>query len=160
VMPSVILIVDDDPMILDLTASMLDELGCRAITCPSASDALRVLQEQAEVTTLLTDVQMPATSGGELAAQARGIGAISISSSPPGGRAWLAGLSCANLSVARSYRVWSIVSETRERFMDCNEDLMRPRPGAERLIPKAGTPLVGRCSVSTDEQREALPGAP
>jgi CheY-like chemotaxis protein len=72
-MPSVVLIVDDDPMILDLTASMLEELGCRAITSPSASDAPRVLQEQPEVTTLLTDVQMPATSDGELAAQARRI---------------------------------------------------------------------------------------
>jgi hypothetical protein len=44
-MLSFVLIVDDDPMILDLSASMLEELGCRAITSPSASDALRVQPE-------------------------------------------------------------------------------------------------------------------
>src|SRR5947209_4652041 len=70
-------------------------------------------------------------------------GAISISSSPPGGRAWLAGLSCANLSVARSYRVWSIVSETRERFVDCNEEPYEAAPWS-RAANSESRNAVGR----------------
>jgi len=72
-MPAFVLVVDDDPLILDLTAGMLEELGCRVLTTPSASAALRILREQPEITTLLTDVQMPGTSGIELVAEARRI---------------------------------------------------------------------------------------
>ena len=72
-MPAYILVVDDDPMILDHVAGMLEDLGCRVITSPSGSDALRVLTEQPEITTMLTDVQMPGMNGVELADRARDI---------------------------------------------------------------------------------------
>jgi CheY-like chemotaxis protein len=70
-MPAFVLVVDDDPMLLQVAADMLEELGCRVITSPSGADALRVLKERPEITTLLTDVQMPGLSGIELAAQAQ-----------------------------------------------------------------------------------------
>ena len=72
-MAAFVLIVDDDPMTLDHVADMLEELGRRVITSPSGSDALRVLAEQREITTMLTDVQMPGMSGIELADRAREI---------------------------------------------------------------------------------------
>jgi CheY-like chemotaxis protein len=72
-MQAFILVVDDDPMILEHAAGMLEELGCRVITSPSGSDALRVLKERPEITTLLTDVQMPGMSGIELADRVRQI---------------------------------------------------------------------------------------
>ena len=34
-----VLVVDDDPLVLDVTALMLEDLGCEVITAPSAKEA-------------------------------------------------------------------------------------------------------------------------
>jgi two-component system, cell cycle response regulator CpdR len=70
-MPNFVLIVDDEPLILDLAADLLRELGCHVITSHSADEALRLLDAEPRITTLLTDVQMPGLNGIELAARAR-----------------------------------------------------------------------------------------
>lgn len=72
-MHAFVLVVDDDPMILDLATNMLEELGCRVIAISSAHEALRVLQAEPGITALLTDIQMPRMDGVELAAEARRI---------------------------------------------------------------------------------------
>jgi two-component system, cell cycle response regulator CpdR len=70
-MPDLVLIVNDEPLTLDLAADLLRELGCEVITSHSADEALRVLDEEPRVTLLLTDVQIPEVNGIELAARAR-----------------------------------------------------------------------------------------
>ena len=70
-MHKVILIVDDEPLILDLTSSMLEDLGCEVLSADNGADALARLAEDPRVGLLITDVQMPGMSGYELAAKAR-----------------------------------------------------------------------------------------
>jgi hypothetical protein len=38
-MSRVVLVVDDEPLVLDVTASMLEDLGCEVVTAAGASDA-------------------------------------------------------------------------------------------------------------------------
>jgi putative two-component system response regulator len=60
-----ILIVDDDPYVLESTAILLEESGYHITTCRSASDALtRFTAAPADV--VLTDIKMPHVSGVEL----------------------------------------------------------------------------------------------
>jgi PAS domain S-box-containing protein len=67
-----ILLVDDDPLVVAGTRSMLEELGHDAITvAASGEDALAVLREHGNFDLLLTDHMMPGMSGVQLAARAR-----------------------------------------------------------------------------------------
>lgn len=58
-MARVVLVVDDEPLILDLTSSMLEELGCEVVTAGSAYEALQVLDRHERIDLLVTDIQMP-----------------------------------------------------------------------------------------------------
>jgi len=63
-----ILVVDDNPAILELVVAMLLPLGYRVLDAPSAKDALRLVERQGErIDLLLTDVVMPGMQGVELA---------------------------------------------------------------------------------------------
>jgi CheY-like chemotaxis protein len=62
----VILVVDDEPLVLEITASMLEDLGCEVITAPSAKDALEKLSTHAHIEILITDVNMPEMDGYQL----------------------------------------------------------------------------------------------
>ena len=42
-MSRVVLVVDDEPLVLDITASMLSDLGCEAVTAADADQALEML---------------------------------------------------------------------------------------------------------------------
>ena len=39
-MPKVVLVVDDEPLILDLTSSMLEDLGCEVLSAESSAEVL------------------------------------------------------------------------------------------------------------------------
>jgi opacity protein-like surface antigen len=41
-MSRVVLAVDDEPLVLDITAEMLEDLGCEVVTAPNAKEALNV----------------------------------------------------------------------------------------------------------------------
>src|ERR1700710_21294 len=58
-----VLVVEDEPTLLDLTADMLSELGFETITAPDATRALAII-ESADVDLLLTDVRMPGEMDG------------------------------------------------------------------------------------------------
>ncbi|HEV8548370.1 MAG TPA: ATP-binding protein, partial [Polyangiaceae bacterium] len=65
-----ILLVEDEPLVLDLAACTLHELGYNVLPCASADDALRRLPEyQNRIDLLLTDVVMPRMNGKELASR-------------------------------------------------------------------------------------------
>jgi len=65
------LVVDDDPLILELIASMLEELGCDTVTARSGTDALGQLATDRSIEMLFADINMPGLSGTELAERAR-----------------------------------------------------------------------------------------
>jgi two-component system cell cycle response regulator CpdR len=70
-MPRRALIADDDPLTLELIASMLEELGCETLTSRSGTDALGRLAKDQNVDLLVADINMPGLSGIALAQRAR-----------------------------------------------------------------------------------------
>jgi two-component system, cell cycle response regulator CpdR len=69
-MSRVVLAVDDDPLVLDITAEMLEDLGCQVVTAPNGKQALEKLCTDSRIEVLLTDINMPGMNGCELAEQA------------------------------------------------------------------------------------------
>ena len=72
-MARLVLVVDDDPMVLEVTASMLEEFGCEVTTAASGTDALQQLSANQRIEILITDINMPGMSGCELAERAKRI---------------------------------------------------------------------------------------
>jgi CheY-like chemotaxis protein len=70
-MPRRALVADDDPLMRELIASMLEELACETLTARSATDALGQLARDEGIDMLFADVNMPGLSGRELAERAR-----------------------------------------------------------------------------------------
>ena len=66
------LVVDDDPLVLELVVSMLEELGCETILARSGSEALGQLARDQSVEILVADINMPGLSGVQLAERACG----------------------------------------------------------------------------------------
>jgi two-component system, cell cycle response regulator CpdR len=65
-----VLLVDDDPVVLWLTAEMLEDLGCHVVTAENGWAALDLLRRSGDITILITDVNMPGMDGYELAREA------------------------------------------------------------------------------------------
>jgi two-component system, cell cycle response regulator CpdR len=67
-----ILIVDDEPLILEMTAAMVEDMGCNVVTAVSGAEALeKIVAERIDV--LITDINMPGMNGYDLANQAKGV---------------------------------------------------------------------------------------
>lgn len=66
-MSRVVLVVDDEPLVLGVTASMLEDLGCEVITANNANEALKKLSADERIEILITDINMPGMDGYELA---------------------------------------------------------------------------------------------
>jgi PAS domain S-box-containing protein len=67
-----ILFVDDDPFVRETLATALTGLGYRVLEASNGADALRVLEQHAEVQLLLSDVAMPGgMTGYDLVSRAR-----------------------------------------------------------------------------------------
>jgi signal transduction histidine kinase/CheY-like chemotaxis protein len=69
---TVILLVDDDNAVRDVTATYLRELGYQVLEAGSGGAALEVLGSSATVDLLLLDYAMPGMNGAELSRRARG----------------------------------------------------------------------------------------
>ena len=63
-----ILVVDDDPQVLDLVSEYLRDFGYHVLEAPSGRTALSLLDHEARPDLVITDVRMPGMSGLELAA--------------------------------------------------------------------------------------------
>ena len=68
-----VLLVDDDPLVLQGTASVLEELGHAVHAVASGEKALAVLAQDGNFDLLLTDHMMPGMSGVQLATMARAL---------------------------------------------------------------------------------------
>jgi two-component system, cell cycle response regulator CpdR len=66
-MSRVVLVVDDEALVLDVTAMMLQDLGYEVITASNAEDALHRLAAEQRIGVLVTDVAMPGMDGIALA---------------------------------------------------------------------------------------------
>jgi len=66
-----VLVVDDDPLVLDNTASMLEDLGCQVTAVNSAETALGLLTQRVAYDILITDHMMPGMTGAQLADRLR-----------------------------------------------------------------------------------------
>ena len=68
-----VLVVDDDPSVLEVVADMLEDLGCNVISADSGADALDHLKRNDQISILITDINMPGMDGHELAERAKRI---------------------------------------------------------------------------------------
>ena len=69
-----ILVVEDEPMILDMTVTMLERLGYTVLPANTPGEANRLAREHADMIDLLiTDVVMPEMNGRELAEKLRSL---------------------------------------------------------------------------------------
>jgi PAS domain S-box-containing protein len=66
-----VLVVDDDPLVLENTAAMLEDLGHRVIEARSGHEALELLGRARTLDLVLTDHAMPGMTGMELADRIR-----------------------------------------------------------------------------------------
>lgn len=69
-MKHTVLVVDDDADVLDVIASMLEELGCDVVRASSGAEALDTLTGNKKISILITDINMPSMDGHELAERA------------------------------------------------------------------------------------------
>lgn len=67
---STILVVDDDPAILEYAGGVLEEHGYAVLTAPNAASALVMLRNSDRIDLLFTDLVMPGFDGIELARRA------------------------------------------------------------------------------------------
>ena len=62
-----ILIVDDEPIVLDVGRSILDKLGYHALVCASGKEAIELLQSgAAEISLVLLDIKLPDMNGADV----------------------------------------------------------------------------------------------
>ena len=62
-----VLVVDDDPFVLDVVATMLGDLGCEVETAHTGADALNRLGSEEHIDILVADINMPELDGRKLA---------------------------------------------------------------------------------------------
>ena len=66
-----VLVVDDDPLVLEVVASMLEELGCETLGVRSGTDALGTIAKDQAIDVLIADIDMPGLNGSVLATSVR-----------------------------------------------------------------------------------------
>jgi len=72
-MGSRVLVVDDDLLVLEVVAFMLEELGCEPLRARSGTEALGTIANDQTIDVLITDINM-SKSGRHLSAKPRRLG--------------------------------------------------------------------------------------
>jgi len=114
-----ILLVEDEPSLLTLTARLLRRLGFTVVAAPSPAEAVELLdRDEAGFDLLLTDVVMPAMSGPELAARVRervpGIRCVFMSGYPADSISRSGGLPAGSVFIAKPFTVTALADAIRE----------------------------------------------
>jgi DNA-binding response OmpR family regulator len=68
-----IVVLDDDPALVKLAPTILNDAGFRAFGTTEPHEALRLIETQASINLLITDVMMPKATGPEIVRQAQRI---------------------------------------------------------------------------------------
>jgi CheY-like chemotaxis protein len=68
---STVLVVDDDPEVLEVAVAACEEMGLTVLSAEDGALALEILRDNPEVELLLTDIGMPNMTGWELAHAAK-----------------------------------------------------------------------------------------
>lgn len=97
--PSVVLVVEDEPLVRLCAVRMIEEAGFEVLEAATADDAIRTLESRNDVRVVFTDVQMPGSMDGIKLAQAvrrrwppvklivtSGLGKVKLTDIPEGGR--------------------------------------------------------------------------
>ncbi len=66
-----ILVVDDDPAVLDVAAMMIEDLGFDVLRAGDGAEALRLLETNSGIMLLVTDIVMPGMDGWALGRAAK-----------------------------------------------------------------------------------------
>ena len=64
---ALVLVVDDDEAVVEITAEILETLGYDILTAQDGSEAVELLRSNSRISVLFTDIQMPGMGGKELA---------------------------------------------------------------------------------------------
>ncbi|HEX8553382.1 MAG TPA: response regulator, partial [Sphingomonas sp.] len=67
----VVLVVEDEPAVRELSVDALTELGYRVVAADGAAAALRLLDTHPDIVLMFTDIVMPDVNGARLAQEAR-----------------------------------------------------------------------------------------
>jgi CheY-like chemotaxis protein len=68
---STVLVVDDDPEVLEVAVTACEEMGLTVLGAEDGAETLEILRDNPEVELLLTDIGMPNMTGWELAHAAK-----------------------------------------------------------------------------------------
>ena len=66
-----VMVVDDDPQVLETASAIVEALGYRVISARSGSEALSIIRADSSVAVLFTDIRMPGLDGWELGRRSR-----------------------------------------------------------------------------------------
>ena len=64
--PPTVLVVDDDPDVLNATCAIVEELGYAAVAARGGEEALSIVRRDRSVSVLFTDIMMPGMDGWHL----------------------------------------------------------------------------------------------
>jgi two-component system, cell cycle response regulator CpdR len=65
-MAKTVLVVDDEPLLLETTAAMLEELGCEVLTAATGSEARTTIAQELHIAILITDINCRGWEGTSL----------------------------------------------------------------------------------------------
>ena len=70
--PTVVLVVEDEPLLLLLAGTLVEEAGLQLVICGNADEAVAILEARPDIRIVFTDVEMPGSMDGiKLAAAIR-----------------------------------------------------------------------------------------
>ncbi|HKO92072.1 MAG TPA: ATP-binding protein [Polyangiaceae bacterium] len=110
-----ILLVEDEPSVLDLAHRTLQQLGYNVLPCASPDEALRTFGEyQSRIELLVTDVVMPRMNGNELAARVTALSpGVSVLFSSGYGESVVARRGVAPHFISKPYRPRELATKVR-----------------------------------------------
>jgi PAS domain S-box-containing protein len=113
-----ILLVEDNPSVMEVTARMLEKLGYAVIQAEGGDEALRALGDGAGFDALVTDVSMPSMNGVELAERVKklrpGIGVLFLSGYAEEALKRKDAMSALGRFIMKPYKIETLAARLRE----------------------------------------------